>query len=377
MAAWDEFVVRRSCAEGLGNIHQTSEWGRFQQEGRAGADVGQAGAVVVVGVFDGTKLIGGGLVLKRMMGMGKCWLYCPKGPIFEYNGGDGAATMTETSRIAPLVQAWLKEVDVLAKKEKAVYLRVEPGLVKDGPVGFGLKADFDWREVGFVGAHAHYQPENTLVVDLSGTEEEILAQMKAKGRYNIKLAEKKGVEVIEAGVEIGLEEGVAAFYDLLKETTERDKFGGHAARYYLKMLEILGPERAKLYLARYEGVIIAGVLVTFFGDLAIYYFGASGNQHRNVMAPYLLQWRAMLEAKKRGCRWYDFLGTAPLSEGENEEFTYDAGHEWAGVTEFKLKFGGEKVDFCPGAEKIYDRLFYWAMRLRKRVGRGYWAKLGG
>ena len=352
MADWDDFVAARSLGEGLGNIHQISDWGRFQTGVRAGA------VDVVIGVFEGGTLIGGGLVLKRVMGMGKCWLYCPKGPIFEY--GDGGVEVAA---------AWLKVVDDLAKREKAVYLRVEPGLVENGPAGFGMKACFDWEKVGLGRAHAHYQPENTLVVDLRESEEDILAQMKAKGRYNIKLAEKKGVEVIEGGVEIGLEEGVAAFHNLLKETTERDKFGGHAANYYLKMLETLGTERVKLYLARYEGVIIAGVLVTFFGDLAIYYFGASGNQHRNVMAPYLLQWRAMLEAKKKGCKWYDFLGTAPLKEGADGEFTYDSRHEWAGVTEFKLKFGGEKVDFYPGAEKVYDGLFYWAMRLRKWAGR--------
>jgi lipid II:glycine glycyltransferase (peptidoglycan interpeptide bridge formation enzyme) len=379
MTAWDDFVLAQSRDGGPGNIHQISDWGRFQQAGRGGAGMRNEGlghtsatplgAVDVVGVFEGEKLIGGGLVLKRMMGMGKCWLYCPKGPIFASSSRLRSTGKKEGEVVMDLaVEAWLKVVDGLAKREKAVFLRVEPGLVENGPTGFGMKVDFDWKKAGLVAAHAHYQPENTLVVDLRGSEEDILAQMKAKGRYNIKLAEKKGVEVIEVGVgEIGLKEGVAAFHNLLKETTERDKFGGHTANYYLKMLEILGPERAKLYLARYEGEIIAGVLVTFFGDLAIYYFGASGNRHRNVMAPYLLQWRAMLEAKKRGCRWYDFLGTAPLKEGADGEFTYDEGHEWAGVTGFKLKFGGEKVDFYPGAEKVYDKLIYWAMKMRKRV----------
>lgn len=357
LKAWDEFVAVQSHG-GLGNIHQISSWGQFQHAAR-----GEGAKWWIIGLFDGENgkeaLIGGGLVLRRGLGMGKCWLYCPKGPILAYQSSAKAGEM---------LAAWITAVDELAKTEKAVFLRVEPGLIQEGPDEMGVKIDFNWRKVGFVGAHAHYQPEHTVMVDLAPTEEQILAKMKPKGRYNIKLAEKKGVEVVIAGDEggISLEEGIVGFHELLLETTTRDKFGGHPAGYYLNMLKELGSESAKLYLARFEGEIIAGVLVTFFGDLAIYYFGASGNKHRNLMSPYLLQWKAMQEAKRRGCKWYDFLGTAPLIEVADGEFTYDAKHSWAGVTEFKLKFGGKKVDFYPGAEKVYDGLFYLAMKLRKK-----------
>jgi len=127
------------------------------------------------------------------------------------------------------------------------------------------------------------------------------------------------------------------------------------------MLEELGPERCKLYLAEFEGEIIAGIIVTFFGDMAIYYFGASGNAHRNVMAPYLLQWVAMRFAKARGIKWYDFLGIAPLDEnGEVDEK-----HAWAGVTEFKRKFGGVTVNYLPARELVYDWPMFLALRLKK------------
>ena len=251
-----------------------------------------------------------------------------------------------------------------------------------------------WRRNGFKEAHASYQPEWTLKVDLSASEEQILKQMKPKGRYNIKVAGKKGVEVWrndpakrdEGGAPAGrqgtmhkaqlmtnvkggraekegetenggsrkkektLEWGVGEFYRLLRETTERDQFHGHGEQFYRDMLGVLGNKEsggsldprsgsrcatpvgndkargndmlrqaqhdrenpmAKLYLAEYQNEIIAGVIVTFCGDIATYYYGASGNKHRNVMAPYLLQWEAMKEAKKRGCKWYDFLGIAP------------------------------------------------------------------
>lgn len=355
LAAWDEFVAAGSRSDGLGSVHQTSRWGRFQAGGKQ-----DGWKWWIVGVFDEGRLVGGGLVLKRLMAMGKCWLYVPKGPIFDY----------KDTAVGVVVEVWLKCLADLGKREKAVYLRVEPGFVERGPAEFGLHLGYEWQNWGFERAHAHYQPENTIVVDLEADEEQILAKMKAKGRYNIKLAEKKGVEILVAGDDsISLEQGVKEFHKLLTETTSRDGFSGHAEKYYLEMLKTLGAEQARLYLARFEGEIIAGVLVTFFGDLAIYYFGASGNKHRNVMAPYLLQWEAMKEAKARGCRWYDFLGTAPLLEVTNGDFGYDPKHAWAGVTEFKLKFGGEKVDFYAGAELVYDKMLYLMMRLRKKMRR--------
>ena len=131
------------------------------------------------------------------------------------------------------------------------------------------------------------------------------------------------------------------------------------------MLEGLGPDKCKLYLAEYQGEIIAGIIVTFFADMAIYYFGASGNRHRNVMAPYLLQWVAMLEAKVRGIGWYDFLGIAPAGA----DGAVDASHAWAGVTEFKCKFGGVRVDYMPAMELVYNWPMYWAMRCLKWVKR--------
>lgn len=174
-----------------------------------------------------------------------------------------------------------------------------------------------WQKYGFRKAHASYQPEWTLKIDLEPPPEEILKQMKSKGRYNIRVAEKKGVKVREFDGGKGSEKAVRDFYQLLTETTERDQFHGHGEKFYQDMLGKLGPAgtvgkaatgRAKLYLAEYQNEVVAGILVTFFGDTATYYYGASGNKHRNVMAPYLLQWEAMRQAKKQGLKWYDLLG---------------------------------------------------------------------
>jgi lipid II:glycine glycyltransferase (peptidoglycan interpeptide bridge formation enzyme) len=343
---WDEFVASHS----LGNVHQTSRWGEFQSK------KGPEWKFWVIGIMEKGKLSGGAMVLRRRLPLGRCWLYIPKGPLLNYDKAEAEQQLA----------ALLDNLKELAGREKAIFLRVEPGLVAAGPKNFGLQLDFDWKKAGFRPAHAHYQPENTLVVDLEKEDKAILEQMKPKGRYNIKVAEKKSLELLTAGKELTLEEGTKAFHQLLGETFARDRFAGHPEQYYREMLTILGKDEAQLYLARFEGKIIAGILVTFYRDLAIYYFGASSNQHRNVMAPYLLQWKAMQEAKKRGQKWYDFLGTAPLSETDGE-YSFDEKHSWAGVTGFKLKFGGQKVDFYPGQEIVYSPWFYWLMRLRKRL----------
>jgi len=364
---WDNFVASHS----LGNIHQTSRWGEFQ------AARGSGWGYWIIGVFAGEKLAGGALVLRRRLPAGRSWLYIPKGPLLQSSYGQENKNRpdkkkTGEGKIAAdeQLKALLKAIRELAKAEKALFLRVEPAGVLQGPPDFGERGEPNWQNFGFKPAHAHYQPEHSLVVDLRPGQEQILAQMKPKGRYNIKVAQKKGVEVLVAGEAGGptLQEGAAEFHRLLKETTSRDGFSAHSAEYYLQMLQKLGADRkdglARLNLARLEGKIIAAIIVTFYRDLAIYYFGASANSHRNVMAPYLLQWKAMQESKKRGMKWYDFLGTAPLMESENG-FEYDQKHAWAGVTEFKLKFGGQKVDFEKGRELILNPLQYRLLQLLK------------
>jgi lipid II:glycine glycyltransferase (peptidoglycan interpeptide bridge formation enzyme) len=345
---WDKFVA--SCSRP--NVHQLSIWGRFQ------ASKGKDWRFWIIGLFDGEKLVGGTLILRRSLPFGKCWLYMPKGPLVDYDG----------TAAGELIEALLQEVKRLGKEEKAVFVRLEPGLVAHGPRDFGSHTEFDWDKLGFRTAHAHYQPEHTLIVDINLPAQDILAQMKSKGRYNIRLAEKKGVKVLLAGKDLPKEEAVHEFHSILEETTARDGFAGHPESYYLEMLNALGEDKVSLYLAQYEGKMIAGIVVTFYADLAIYYFGASTAEHRNVMAPYLLQWEAIQEAKKRGAKWYDFLGTAPLCDADSG-FSYDEKHSWAGVTAFKLKFGGKKVEFRPGAELVIDTPFYWLMRLKKFLSR--------
>lgn len=276
-------------------IEQTKNWAEFRKSAKG------ENFYEIDGVF----------VQKMPLPMGKCWLYVNRGDIVN---------LTD-----------------LAKKTDAVFARFEHPYQKH---------EFDPK---LRAAHAHYQPDTTLIIDLTKSNEEILAQMKPKGRYNIKLALKKNVQIRE-------EPNADEFYKLLQQTTERDKFHGHNKEFYQKMIDMV--DDAKLYIAEYEGEPIAGLIATFYKDTATYYYGASSNKHRNVMAPYLLQWSTILEAKDRGCKYYDFLGIAP--EGSK-------GHAWEGVTAFKRKFGGEVVRYAEYKELVFKPFWYWVLRLIKWI----------
>ena len=205
-------------------------------------------------------------------------------------------------------------------------------------------------------AAADIQPPDTVVVDLSPPALDILAAMKPKWRYNIGLAEKRGVSVSpavedldassEAGASWEAGDGAAPrdfglFYGLMRETAGRDGIAVHGAEYYRALFEACAcagagdsgavPLRLRLYVARHEGDCLAAVVILFRGKQATYLYGASSNAKRNLMAPYALQWRAMLDAKAAGCDSYDLFGIPP---DENPA------HPMAGLYRFKTGFGG-------------------------------------
>ena len=146
-------------------------------------------------------------------------------------------------------------------------------------------------------------------------------------------------------------------YNILLQTGNRDGFGIHSKSYYQKMLEALG-DKAQLLVAKYGGKVIAGGIFVYLEEWGIYYYGASDHSYRKSMAPYLIQWHAIQEAKKRGCKFYDFLGIAP----ENTP-----NHPWAGVTDFKKKFGGQVVSYPQAKDMIIRPFWYWVYKMRKGI----------
>jgi len=321
-ARLDAFVAEHPW----GSIEQTWAWGELQTRipGRP--------AFRVFGLFDGEKLVGSMLVIRQAMGFRKSWLWAPRGPLLPAGQEAEAWKLLQEA-----CRNW-------ARLGGDVFLRVEPGFEAGAEMG-----GFDLG--GRVSAEA-YVPGHTLVLDLTVSEKALLEQMAQKGRYNIKVAEKHNVKVTEGGLG-----AVAGFYEVFRETAGRDGFHLHKEEFYREFLEILG-ERAALYVAHVEGELVGGLMATFFGGRATYYFGASAGKHREAMAPYALQWHAIQEGKRRGCQVYDFFGIAP--EGAE-------GHGLAGVTQFKTRFGGKRVNFAEARTFVFHRGWWLLYRLGK-----YW-----
>lgn len=263
----------------------------------------------------------GCLVVRIKMRFGFSWLWLPYAP--------------------PLKQPAFAELAKIAKEERAIFARIEPFLPGE---------EFDSTK-----SPQRFTPEHSLVLDLEKSEEEILAQMKPKGRYNIQIAKRHGVLVHRYGSDAP-EKDFAAFYEILKKTGGRDGFSIHPKFFYATLLETFGAEGANLFLAYSpDKKVIGGIIVIFYKDTATYYYGASDYEHRNLMAPYLLQWEAIHEAKRRGMKHYDFLGIAPPHAKK---------HPYAGITEFKKKFGGREITYPPAFDVVYRPIPYCLLKLK-------------
>jgi lipid II:glycine glycyltransferase (peptidoglycan interpeptide bridge formation enzyme) len=183
------------------------------------------------------------------------------------------------------------------------------------------------------------------VLDIRPEPDELLRAMKQKTRYNIRLAAKKGIAVSE-----GAPGDLPEFYALLRQTAERDGFFIHSRDVYERMFEIFrGAGRFAMLLARLRGSLVAAVTLVRFGDTCWYVHGASSNEHRNLMAPYLLQWEAINWARTQGCTLYDFRAVPDVLREDQEMY---------GVYRFKEGFGGRQVTTLPTYSQPYRPLLY-------------------
>jgi peptidoglycan pentaglycine glycine transferase (the first glycine) len=237
-----------------------------------------------------------------------------------------------------------KEVDSVCKKNKAIFLKFEP----------------DSWETSFLIPHSSFlislhniQPPRTIVIPIEESEETILARMKPKCRYNIHLAEKKGVT-------IRTWDDIPAFHEMMTVTGGRDNFGVHSKEYYQRAYELFHPKgTCELLVAEYEGKPLASLMVFANGKRAWYVYGASNDQERNRMPTYLLQWQAIRWAKARGCEEYDLWGVPDENE-ETLEANFESRHDglW-GVYRFKRGFGGQLKRAAQALDRVYNPLLYW------------------
>lgn len=338
---WDEFVAQQSD----GHLLQSWGWGDFK------AAFGWQPMRVALSAS--TKIVAAAQLVFRPSPLGPL-AYIPKGPVL------GQATASQQG------QLWAA-VHRLARQRRAFVLKVEPEWL-DLPeqherlAAQGLSPDSDT-----------IQPRQTIVIDLTPDPDDVLDTMKSKTRYNIRLAGRKGL-VCEPGDRAAVD----AFYDIMETTGERDEFGIHTRAYYQHAWELFNAQgRASLWMASYKGQYLAGVMAFCLGQKSWYMYGASSNQHRNLMPTYLAQWQALLWAKDRGCASYDMCGIPDLPEEVLEEGLRDRStlgdappHLW-GVYRFKRGFGGQTRRYVGAYQRIYSplrhRLFTAGLALIKKT----------
>ena len=327
--AWDRFVLEHP----QGSVHLLTTWRDLQMT------IPGRGEVLGFWAKKDNQLCAVVWCVRMRTGVGKTyWYYSARGPVLD----------TEDQELKTF---FLERVRKDLSHTKALFWRCDP-----------YWQEQDWRGIeGFFPGAQNYQPTDTLLLDLTKSEETLLQEMKRKGRYNINLAQKKDLSYHMATTSEERKRGLEIFWELNEQTTSRDGFAGHDRSYYEKFLEALEGSAEVFWLEK-DTVPLAAAISTFCGKKAIYYFGASTSDpaYRNLMAPYLLQWRMIQEARKRGCLSYDFLGIAP----EN-----DPNHPYAGISEFKWKFGGARHTYAAGREyplrPVLYRLYRFAKRLKK------------
>ncbi|GAC1357157.1 MAG: peptidoglycan bridge formation glycyltransferase FemA/FemB family protein [Ktedonobacteraceae bacterium] len=289
-------------------------------------------------LWDGSRMVAVAQVLRKTAPRVPLRLghlaYIPKGPVVDW------------SQIE-LCEAFLTQLNAYLHAQGALAVRIEPPQELESEEGV-----LALKRLAAPGMHAvpAIQPLRTIVLDLAPDEATLLAQMKEKWRYNVRLGARKGVAVRVATSA----EDVHAWYHLLQTTGERDQFGIHTLDYYLRVWQIFAPtDLVRLFLAEHEGQLLAGIFVGLFGRQALYLYGASSNEQRQLMPNYVLQWEAIRWAKQRGALLYDFWGI-PETEEENEAM--------AGVYRFKRGWGGRVTQFVGCYEYVYRPLLMKAAR---------------
>ena len=213
------------------------------------------------------------------------------------------------------------------------------------------------------------QPTSTVLVELRGDEERLLARMKSKTRYNIRLARRRGVAVTVATAAQALGAPLAEWYRLYRATAERHRITAHSAAYFAALFELTAEvEHPELFLlsAHYRGELIGAIIVSVCGRMARYLYGASAPRYREAMANYALQWAALQLARARCCRIYDLYGIPPAADPE---------HPWFGLYRFKTGFGGVIVQRWGCWDYAMRPLPYRLLRRAELLRRRYYRQV--
>ena len=317
-----------------GDLLQSFEWGELKS--RSGWK-----PVRVMAEQHGQIIAAASLLKRAIPKTGRCIMYAPRGPVLD-------------TRNSELVSEFCSLLRETARKHGAILLKIDPPVpIED------TESEANLRAAGFLQVNADgfggTQPKCVMQLDLDKPIEDVMASFKEKWRYNIRLAERKGVTVnLDC-----TRDDLPAFYAILKETAKRDGFLVRGQKYFEDMWDLLVPMGCmRLALTYYEGKPVAGAVAYIFGDKAMYTYGASSNEHRNVMPNHLMQWALIKWAKESGCKWYDFRGVSPRKQP-------DADDHLSGLNRFKEGFSPRFVEYIGEYDMVLSPSFYWLWNVAK------------
>ncbi|MDK2991151.1 MAG: hypothetical protein PWP48_384 [Clostridiales bacterium] len=272
------------------------------------------------------------LLIRKLPIIGKNMIYSPRGPVCD---------MHDKTVLTFLIT----EVKKLAKQYNAIMLKIDPDIKADD-----IEVIKNLKDLGFMRNEEALnfegiQPRFVFRLDIRPDLDELMANFHSKTRYNIRLAERKGVTV-----RMGTRQDLPAFHQIMEVTGLRDNFVVRPLSYFEKMYDCLHDRGyLELALAEYQGQIISGIICLFCGDKCWYLYGASSNEHRNVMPNYLLQWEMIKRAKERGCTMYDFRGVSGDINPDNPLY---------GLYRFKKGFNGEFTEFIGEFDMVLSPMWY-------------------
>jgi len=330
---WNEFVR----ASEYPSIMQSWQWGELKAA--TGWDP------MIVAVEDAGEIAAGAMILRRPIPhVGRSLLYAPRGPVLDWSDAD-------------LFSRLLGEIREVARDVGGIALKTDPcvpverkdvAAMIDG-AGFVFAGDDD-PDLGGT------QPRYVMKTDLTAEPDEIMAGFHQKWRYNVRLSERRGIEVRE-----GTREDLPGFYEILEGTAERDEFRVRSYEYFESIHDILAEDGlAQLFVAEFEGEIVAGVLVFMMGNEAVYVYGGSAPEHYKHMPNHRLHWEIMLWARERGCTAYDFRGVSKEVDGEPLG-------ELGGLNRFKRGFNAQYIEYIGEYDLVLSPFWYGLYSLAMKV----------
>jgi lipid II:glycine glycyltransferase (peptidoglycan interpeptide bridge formation enzyme) len=326
---WEEFVKEHPEA----NFLHSWYWGEFHEM------IGNR--IFRVGFYDNDKLYGVMLAILEKAKRGR-YLVVPGGPIMDWSNKE-------------LLDSFLEELKKLCKDWGCSFARVRPQLEESEE---SLKL---FENLGFKRAPMYLHAELTSQLDITAPEADILSGMRKTTRYEIKKANNLGIKVSDDFNK----KNSQTFLKLQEETAKRQGFVPFSDKFLLNQFEFfIKNSLAKLYTATFNHQILAQSFIIFYGREAVYHYGASSIEGRKYPGAYLIQWEAILEAKRRGLNRYNFWGVAP--EGTSD-------HRFSGLSLFKRGFGGRDFKYLPAHDLVVNKhkylLNYFVEKLRRKLRR--------